>query len=134
LSFARTLLGRQLWLVEQPLDGIPVSELTPEMILETAETGAKDLAAKTHVAPMVIDLEGQPHLVLFSRVALLEDFLKDFSVRANKVFGFQVLAMRGWDLVPSMLAIGNVVVNPGTDRQRILDANELEFIARVSSV
>ncbi len=109
-------------------EGLDPTTHTPEELLAEAERVGRDLSEQKEFWPLVYDRDGTSCLPFFSSPRHCQTFIGEFSKSRNRVFGFQVLGVKGSVIASCARGVERVVLNDWSPEQRPLSDEEKRLL------
>lgn len=129
--FARAFLDGDILVLSLPAGlALNPAELDEAKLLALVEAGARDMAERSEFSPFLYVGEGREYVPIFTSHALAEQFVKAYVVEANVIVPFQVLQVRGADLVAAVRDGPAVVLNDMSRQRYEFSAADVEAITR----
>jgi hypothetical protein len=108
-------------------NGVDVNVGEDEM-LALIKRSVEDMAERESFNPFCHVQDGRTAILLFTRLARAEDFLRSYGAQARRIMPFQTFGVQGKDLVGSLDNYDAVILNDGSDSEYKLSPEDLALI------
>lgn len=109
-------------------EGLDAATFTEEQLLAEIEMAAKDLSERGTFEPFVYRSGDSRCLPVFSNAHHAQTFCGEYSKERNRIFPFQTLTVRGSVLASVLPACDVVVLNPKTEDEYSLSAEDMKLL------
>lgn len=106
-------------------EGLDPATFTQEELLAEIERTAREFDARKEFEPFVYERDGASCLPFFSSRDHCQIFAGEYSKSRNRVFGFQVLGVKGSVIASCARGVERVVLNDWTSDERPLTDEEM---------
>lgn len=114
-------------------EGLDAATVTPEQLLAEIERVARDLSEREGgFKVFTYDRDGASCLPFFSSQAHCQTFCGEYSKRANRVFPFQLLGVKGSVIASCSQGVDRLVLNDWTPDERLLSDEETRLLRGAS--
>ena len=128
-AFALSFLGADVFIAAALTDdGLDPSTMTPEELLARIEANAKDLDEDKPREPFVYERDGRRVMPVFTTQAHAETFIGKYSRQRNRVFGFQLLGVKGATVLNVLAACDVAVLNDASPGAYALTLRDVEIM------
>ena len=113
-------------------DGIDPNGMTKEQLLAEIERAAKDLSEDKAREPFVYERNGRRRLPFFTSNDYAQTFVGEYSKERNRVYPFELLAVKGSLLAHVLPACDVLVMNDRSADEVELSEDDAAAIRRIS--
>jgi hypothetical protein len=134
-DFVRAVLSADVFVIAaMQSDGLDPATFTPEQLLAELERAARELGDRERSFEVFkYEQDGASCLPFFSSQGYCETFCGEYSKRANRVFPFQLLGVKGSTVASCSSGVDRLVLNDWTPDERPLSDEEMRLLRGASA-
>ena len=129
-EFARAVEAADVFVIAaMQSEGLDPNTLTQEQLLAEIERVAQDLSDRQGGFEVFIyERDGASCIPFFSSQDYCQTFCCEYMKRANRVFPFQILGVKGRTIATCSRGVNRLVLNDWSPNERLLSDEEMRFL------